>query len=258
MCRLLGIVASESCGFRIVLRESSRSLATLSQKHPDGWGLAVFDEERGWGIDKGTDSAHCDARFHQCASESRGVLLLSHIRLKTVGVTSLANTHPFQSDGWVFAHNGTIKDIDFLRAQVSAARLAGLGGETDSELFFAWFLTEMDRAGRDDADAVVKGMVTKARAQADFGAFNFLLSDGNVTYAHRFGRTLFILQRGPHDEVRRERESLDGMRVYTPWTPRRHALFIASEHMTDEPWEELAEGTLLRIERTPLPRARDL
>ena len=40
----------------------------------------------------------------------------------------------------------------------------------------------------------------------------------------------------------------------TKWTARRHAVFIASERITDEPWREIDDGTLLRIERTPTPR----
>jgi predicted glutamine amidotransferase len=40
----------------------------------------------------------------------------------------------------------------------------------------------------------------------------------------------------------------------TKWTPRRQAVFIASERITDEPWREVDDGTLLRIERMPTPR----
>ncbi|MBK6697716.1 MAG: class II glutamine amidotransferase [Myxococcales bacterium] len=274
MCRLLGIAASEPTDFRIVLRDMPRSLAALSEKHPDGWGLAVFaDETTRWSVKRGTETAHKDQEFHACAGGSRGVLLVSHIRLKTVGPTSICNTHPFESDGWVFAHNGTIKDLPFLRSRVSEARLARVRGDTDSELLFAWLLTELDRAGVTQieggepesvdgrgseglVDDVVARVVREVQAHTDLGAVNFLLSNGRVMYAHRLGRTLFILSRGPHDEVRRERTSEDGMTVYTPWSQRRQAVFIASERMTDEPWEEVAEGQLLRIDRFPQPSLR--
>lgn len=268
MCRLLGIVASEPTDFRIVLREVPRSLAALSAEHPDGWGLAIYDGEQPepWSLKKGTACARVDDEFHRCAVGSRGVLLVSHVRQKTVGPTALENTHPFASDGWVFAHNGTIKDLEFVRSKVSPERARAIRGDTDSELFFAWVLSALDAAQLTHAkqrhggelDELVKGLVGEARAREGFGAFNFLLSNGGVTYAHRFGRSLHILRRGPHDEVRREREVDDGVTVETSWSQRRHAVFIASERMTDEPWEELPDCTLLRIDRTPRPTVRAL
>ena len=45
-----------------------------------------------------------------------------------------------------------------------------------------------------------------------------------------------------------------GAAIDTPWTAQRHAILIASEEMTDEPWTKVAEGALLRCDRTPLPR----
>jgi predicted glutamine amidotransferase len=92
-----------------------------------------------------------------------------------------------------------------------------------------------------------------ARERADFGAFNFLLSDGATTYAHRFGRAMHLLERGPHDRVRAQRTSHDGTVVETPWSPERTAILVASERMTDEPWHVVEEGMLLRIERRPTP-----
>src|SRR6516162_1498206 len=103
MCRLLGITASEPTEFRIVLREAPRSLAALSRDHRDGWGIAVYEAQDGsWRIDKGVACAGEDERFHQLAIGSRGELLISHIRQKTVGETTLANTHPFRQGRWVF------------------------------------------------------------------------------------------------------------------------------------------------------------
>ena len=148
MCRLIGIAANEATEFKIVLREAPRSLAALSREHRDGWGIAVFDAQSGkWSVEKGIACAGEDERFHRLAIGTRGDLLVSHVRQKTIGDTSLANTHPFERGGWVFAHNGTIRDVAWLRAQVSAERAAEIEGETDSELLFAWVLTRLDEAG---------------------------------------------------------------------------------------------------------------
>ncbi len=261
MCRLLGIVASEPTEFRVVLHDTPSSLATLSREHPDGWGIAVRDE-RGWSVEKGVLSAHADERFKSHALGSRGFVLVSHIRKKTVGETSLTNTHPFHEGRWVFAHNGTIEDRAWLRTTVSTARLARIQGDTDSELFFAALLTRLDaagiEAGGDPADGVVADFAREVRARPGLGSVNFLLSDGAVTYAHRFGRSLFVLERGPHDTREVRRESVDGTVVEMPWSRRRHAVFLASERMTKEPWREIDDGTLLRVDREPRPSWRQI
>jgi glutamine amidotransferase len=254
MCRLLGIVASETTEFRIVLREAPRSIAHLSEEHADGWGLAIHDRAaKEWKVHKGIERASKDARFHEVAVGSRGECLVAHIRKKTVGATSIANTHPFRRAGWIFAHNGTVNDQAHLRARSSAERLRDVEGETDSEVLFAFLLTRLDEAGEDGFERALAAAVRELRARPGFGSFNFLLSDGAVTYAHRFGRTLFLLERGPRDQVRVDRTSLDGTVVHTPWSQRRHAIFVASEHMTDEPWQEISEAMLLRVDAGPHP-----
>ncbi len=269
MCRLLGIVASELTEFGLGLTEAPRCLAKLSREHRDGWGIAIHraDADERWLLHKGTEPAVDDHRFHELAARSRGHLLVAHIRQKTVGPTRLENTHPFVSDGWVFAHNGTIQHQDGLRAGCSGRRLREISGDTDSELFFAYLLTRMDERGlvrlepgarelrgamREELTDLLDVVTAELRAQR-IGAFNFLLSNGETTFAHRFGRSLFLLERAPGAPVRELRPIDAAAAITTKWTPRRKAILIASERTTDEPWREVEDGTLLRIDRTPLP-----
>ena len=261
MCRLLGIVASENTEFGLGLTGAPRCLATLSREHPDGWGIAIHDAETAWDLQRGTAAAGDDQRFHELAATSRGRLLVAHIRQKTVGPTRLENTHPFVASGWAFAHNGTVKHTEPLRAGSSAARLAAVAGDTDSELLFAYVLSRLDEAGllllddeaqRARATDLLHDVTSDLRAQ-QIGAFNFLLSDGTTTFAHRFGRSLFVLERRPADPVRQKRDVGDGATLVTRWTSRRQAILVASERITDEPWVEVPDGTLLRIDRLPNP-----
>jgi glutamine amidotransferase len=273
MCRLLGIIASELTEFGLVLTEAPRCLAKLSQEHRDGWGIAIHNAahatsgarsavgEEPWGLHRGTAPAGEDSRFHELAARSRGHLLIAHIRQKTVGPTRLENTHPFVRSGWVFAHNGTITHQDILRERTSGRRLREITGDTDSELFFAYVLTRLDEHGlvtlrdgssREEANALLHEVTAELRT-ARIGAFNFVLSDGQTTFAHRFGRSLFVLERGPADAVRELRAVDESATIVTKWTARRQAVIIASERITDEPWREVADGALLRIERSPTP-----
>lgn len=264
MCRLLGVVSSENTDFRLSLCEAPRSLALLSRAHPHGWGIAVWDDASGWSIAKEPVCAEGDARFHSVACGSRGELLVAHVRNRTVGPSSPANTHPFRRGRWIFAHNGTLTETDRLRRETSPARLGEVVGETDSELLFAFLLTRLDAADLADApagDATDAALASAMEHLLDrpIGACNFLLSDGDTLYAHRSGRTLFLLERAPGDRVVAHRRSEEtGATLATPWSPRRRAVLIASEELTDEPWRALGERSLVRVDRRPQPRWRSL
>ncbi|HEY8072522.1 MAG TPA: class II glutamine amidotransferase, partial [Labilithrix sp.] len=260
MCRLVGIIASEQTEFGLCLTEAPRCLARLSREHPDGWGVAIHDTNR-WSITKGTLRADEDNEFKALATRSRGNVLVAHVRQKTIGPTRIENTHPFERDGWVFAHNGTIRSIDALRAGCSKTRLAEVVGDTDSELLFAYVLTRLDDAGlvrlegepARAAASTLLARVSKELRGAIEGAFNFLLTDGTTCFAHRFGRSLFVLERGPRDKVVPSREVAPGASILAKWTSRRRAVLVASERMTDEPWVEIPDATLLRVDRLPEP-----
>lgn len=254
MCRLVAVVASELTNFRFCLSDAPRSLSKLSPDHPDGWGIAVHDGN-GWELDKRPRCAGEDVDFAALSATKRGRTLLAHVRKRTVGPVGLLNTHPFQRGKWTFAHNGTIDDQAFLRAHSSASRLAELCGQTDSELFFAYLLTAMD--AHPDALDVALADALRALIVRDGVAANMLLGDGDVLYAHRFGRSLYSLRRQPGDPVRTQRKSMETLATLeTPWTARRSAVLVASERLSEEPWEEVPDGTLLRVDRCPLPSLR--
>ncbi len=235
MCRLLGAVSTEITDYELSLALAPRSLAALSPDHPHGWGLALHDGRRGWEVYRNTTCAREDDRFRSLAGSARGRFLVAHVRNRTVGPTSFANTHPFRRDGWVFAHNGTIKDLAFLDRRTSGERRREVEGDTDSERFFAFLLTAIDRAGdAKNLDAALASACSSLTAQRDAGAANFLLSDGKTMFAHRWGRTLHTLERGDK------------------------TFLIASEKTTDEAWTEVAEGTLLRVDRGARPTVTTL
>lgn len=164
-------------------------------------------------------------------------MLVAHVRKKTVGPTRIENTHPFARSGWIFAHNGTLTDLEYVRSAASPARRAEIQGDTDSELLFALFLTRLDAAGlrRDDAHERIHGVLADTAQELrerNVGAFSTLMSNGETCFAHRFGRTLFTLER--HAGGRR-------------------TVVIASARLTDDAWSEIPEGTFFRVDRRPVP-----
>ena len=63
-----------------------------------------------------------------CELNKKDTAFIAHFRIKSVGVVSPENTHPFAMKRVTFAHNGTISSIK------------PLDGKTDSETFGLWFL----------------------------------------------------------------------------------------------------------------------
>jgi len=236
VCRLLAIAAESPVRFHTCLCQAPRSLASLSREHADGWGAGVYTSDTGWVVERRTACAASDQRFSSIATELVGQMLLAHVRQRTVGAVSLSNTHPFQRNRWLFAHNGTINDMAFLRARTSAERLREREGDTDSELLFAHLLTRLDAAGLTDepaderTDGVVATVVRELSERTAVGSFNFLLANGDVLYCNRFGRSLYLLERPASVECAR-------------------TLLVASEPMTDEAWRPLSDGTLVRCDR---------
>ncbi len=254
MCRLLGVVSSEKTDFRFSLHEAPRSLAVLSAEHADGWGLAVHNCDQGWEHHRNAVRAGDCSRFRELAVAAKGELLIAHIRKRTVGPIGVENTHPFRRGAMVLAHNGTIEDIDWFVARTSESRRREVEGHTDSERFFAWILTQVDELGEDRLDDVLRRCVEQALDRPKLGAANFLVSNGRSLWAFRAGRTLQVLERRPGDPVVSTRRALETTAdLETPWSVRRHAVLIASERISDEPWREVAEGTLIRVDRGAEP-----
>jgi glutamine amidotransferase len=205
---------------RELLHEAPRSLAVLSNEHRDGWGIAT-STAGDWQVRRSTSCAARCADYAALA-DVHAELVIAHVRKATVGRLSLANTHPFHRDRFVFAHNGTVSAISALVARIAPEHLAHVEGDTDSERLFAYILTHIDEAG-----GIGRGItraVAAMQALGDIGSASFLLSCGDRLYAYRCGRTLFTRMRGD-------------------------VTIVASEPLTEESWDEVPERGLVVLER---------
>src|SRR5947209_3820486 len=137
MCRLFGM----SGGMHEVeatfwLLDAPSSLLVQSEGQPDGVGLGTFDADGTPRIYRKPVSANRSQTFIASAQAVRSRTFLSHIRHATAGAPTLENTHPFEHQGRIFAHNGVIGDLPGLRRRLDD-HLDLVRGTTDSELFFA-------------------------------------------------------------------------------------------------------------------------
>jgi predicted glutamine amidotransferase len=251
MCRLFSLAAAEPVRAAFWLLEAPDSLAEQSRRNPDGYGLATFGAD-GWEVDKEPVAAYADADFRREATESVSDRFLAHVRYASVGAHRLENTHPFELDGRVFAHNGHIGGLDRLEAELGAD-MARVRGDTDSERFFALATREIDARGGDAGS----GLAAAARwvaAELPLFALNCILATADGVWALRYPAThdLLVLERaagGPGGERHLEQASAAGrIRVRSGDLATQPSVVVATERMDEDPgWRALAAGELLHV-----------
>src|SRR5262249_8514400 len=124
---------------------------TSGDSNPDGWGA-------GWRTVDGeiehyrtTKPIWEDGAFAESAVGIESGALLAAARPASRGATiEESGNAPFWCGPWFFSLNGAVKDFhagigDELRARLSPTRLAGIEGDSDSEVLFALTLDRLDQ-----------------------------------------------------------------------------------------------------------------
>ena len=252
MCRLFGLSAgAEPVSARVWLLEAPDSLAAQSHHNPDGTGLGIFDGTRPV-VHKAPIAAFDDAAFAREAREERSPSFLAHIRFASTGAKTVENTHPFEQDGRLFAHNGVLEGLGQIEAELGADT-ALLHGQTDSERLFA-LITHEVRGNGGDVRAGVLAAVGWIIANVPIYSLNLILTTPTELFALRYPdtNTLFLLERpaggGDGDGALHHHSDL-GTCVRSDEAADRLVVVIASERMDDDPgWREVAPGELLHVD----------
>ena len=271
MCRLYGLRAIEPTKVECSLVRAPNALLAQSridrrgETHADGWGVAYYDDEIPR-IERRETAAFDDAHFSTTAERVYARTVLAHVRQATVGGASLPNTHPFVHGPWLFAHNGTVWGFDSIRPKLDCrtdSDLAALRrGTTDSEIIFYWMLSQFRRAGLDplmpcaERSQLSQLIEIIQRATRELDALslaadsekpprlNFMLTDGAVLLASRWNQTLHWVEREGIHECK-----ICGIpHVSHEPTESYRAVVVASEPITDEPWREVENQSMLIID----------
>ncbi len=233
--------------------------------HADGWGLAFYEGRAARTFLDPTPACHSPLARFLAENPIKTLLAVGHIRRRTRGPTTLANTHPFVRElwgrHWVFAHNGTLRTI----------RRRKLGrfhpiGSTDSEYAYCALLDGLDRRFPDYPKRVTDLWQAVADLGGEIGvhgSFNFLLGDGRHLFARCGTKLSHIVRKAPFgpaqladDEVRVDFADLT--------TPNDRVAVVATTPLTtNETWIQGRPGDLwvfdggqLRATLQPSPRPR--
>jgi glutamine amidotransferase len=206
--------------------------------HGDGFGLAFYEgKATRVFLDPAPAAESALARF-LADNPIKTLLAIGHIRKRTRGPTTLANTHPFVRElwgrHWVFAHNGTLRAVR--RHKLGRYRPIG---NTDSEHAYCVMLDRLAR--RFPAYPTKLGELWRAVAEiggelGKNGTFNFLLGDGRHLYARCATKLSYIIRKAPFGLAQL---ADDDVRIdfSTVTTPRDRVAVIATTPLTvNESW----------------------
>jgi predicted glutamine amidotransferase len=242
---------SEPLSAEFWLLEAPDSLSKQSRRNPDGTGLGTFSAEGQPVVQKAPISAYSDTAFAREARSERSPTFLAHVRFATTGARTLANTHPFEQDARLFAHNGMLAGLARLDDELGES-LDLVHGETDSERLFA--LITRETASRDgDVRGGLLAAVSWVAEHLPVYSLNLILTTESELFALRYPEThnLFVLDRSPGGQSGREplqhRSSL-GTHVRSAEASGRPVVVVASEPMDDDPgWRALRPGELVHV-----------
>jgi len=245
MCQLLGLNSNRPTDICFSF-SGFRARGGGTDRHGDGWGIAFF---HGHGAQVLNDPRpSCTSRLAELVASHpfRSTHIIAHIRKATVGSVRLENTHPFTRElwgrQWVFAHNGTLPDF---APQLNGSALPV--GCTDSERAFCWLIQYLrERFGpiRPSLPQLIDAVRDAAVALTDHGVINFLLSDGDVMFAHCSTRLSYVARRAPFRRLHLV-DTGDAVDLGLEADPALRAVVIATAPLTrGEAWVTMPAGSL--------------
>jgi predicted glutamine amidotransferase len=248
MCRLLGIIANKP----VDVKFSMGYFRDLAEDNRDGWGIGWYEDDKAH-LHKEKISAMESENFEPQSQKVSSRIVISHVRCMTRGEPSKENSHPFKHREWLFAHNGTVNREHLINLLNEEHRNA-LEGETDSEVYFHYILQCIEK----NSDPVVGIQeALKEIRPLNKGELNFLLSNGKELYAFRWGNTLFWLKRDPTEPGPLTYQSEETQALLESKALKgERAIVVCSEEISDEEWDPVKEGVLLRI--GPVPEVEEI
>jgi glutamine amidotransferase len=228
MCRHFAFVSSTPRRLGGALSDAPHALVeqarcprhqTSGDSNPDGWGVGWFDADGAVQRHRSALPIWDDPEVERLGSITT-TAALGAVRLASPGATiTESGSAPFTDGEWLFSLNGLVEGYydgvgDELRALTTAARLAEVDGDADTEVLFALTLDRLD-AGARPTDALLD--VVRLVEERTTGRLNLLLTDGRIVAGTAWGNSLF-----------------------------RGSEYVASEPLDDEPgWRRIPDRSVI-------------
>jgi len=175
------------------------------------WGIGFYFPDGSAHVEKSAEEAWVSQGYEMLARSVKSHIIVAHLRLASRGDICDRYCHPFKlhflGRDWLFAHNGDCRSI--INYQTSGARIEGTESH-DSPRIFEYLRDRILEYLRARPTRRLFGAVRRAtqrllREYPD-GTFNFLLTNGNVLFAHvdrrhPRNRALYVLRREKGDRL---------------------------------------------------------
>jgi glutamine amidotransferase len=263
MCRLFGFRSVLQSQVHRSLVQADNALCTLSEQHPDGWGVAYYVEGTPH-LTRSAVSALSDRVFQKVSGVVASETVLAHVRKATQGTLSVLNCHPFQHGRWVFAHNGDVPNFaehrERLVQEVSPRLRRYILGETDSEVIFFLVLTQLLRYGAlssryEVADVVssVTNAVELVRSVCDGESSKSLLTciltDGGTMVGYQGGKELHFSTYKSRCSDRGVCPSLSAScEAPSPDGQVNHLIFSSQPLSGENVWQPMSPGEVVAVD----------
>jgi glutamine amidotransferase len=189
------------------------------------------------------------------------------VRKATQGSCTVFNCHPFQHGRWVFAHNGDIRNFDTHReallAEVGSKFRRFILGDTDSEILFFVFLTQLAAAAGETSNPSLEHAITALRAcirrvreicdngdPAQNALLTVMATNGEMLVATQGGKELYFSTYKKRCSDRDHCPSLSPVCEAPSKTGLVNHFIVSSEPLQGENvWEELRLGDIVGVDR---------
>lgn len=252
--------ACEVMGFSFNQTVSARELWAdfrhRGQRHPDGWGVALFPDKSAQVIKDGRPAMESDlAEFLTRYQGLQSEIFIGFVRTASrgCGEPSHQNSHPFVRElngrDFVLAHEGTLYNF---RDKLPLGRAKPLG-VNDSEFLCCYLVGRMEEAKIRDWNRESFAWLARVLAETSaLGSVTSMFSDGEYLFVYldrRDANDLFWVRReAPFGKVRFKhlQKEIDLGSLYPP---AARGFVYATRPLTDEKWTPLAAGTLTVLKK---------
>lgn len=237
MCRLLAFSAKTETTIPAFIGKEFSQFLDLSEVHHDSWGIALDSGDQTQLVKK-PQTAKQSEEFSNTIDSASGVGGLLHFRWASPGLpVTQQNAHPFNYQDISFIHNGALSPYESLRDSVSEKFIALRTGDTDSELFFLYLLSEIDKAG-------FVGGVRNAIKQIKEG---FKYSSINSMILNRE----YLIVVSEHDPLNKP-DWADAVYYELRYRLDENGIAVASSGWNQEGWKLLGNHQMLIVNRATL------